>query len=182
MRISVAQGVHQLIRSCLGNQQIPRKSGGFPVGKISGCVEVLSEIDNQNLSRKTWNGWSHLVHHLIFNVTSCNVNSICTWTYLMMAESGSMHLSQILLSQSHKSAKMLANRMEHVMIHGTFMEHSWNIHGTFMEHAPDSYHQWPGAFLCCPLGEIKYITSGTAGSLVITETADEDEPPWAFWA
>lgn len=46
----------------------PQKSGGFPVGKISGCVEVLSEFDNQNLSRKTWNGWSHLVHHLIFQM------------------------------------------------------------------------------------------------------------------
>ena len=39
--------------------------------------------------------------------------------------------------------------------------------------SPGSYP----AFLCCPLGEIKYITSGTAGSLVVTETADEDEPP-----
>jgi hypothetical protein len=65
--------------------------------------------------------------------------------------------------------------MEYVMIHGTFMEHSWNMLQTVVT-------QWPGAFLCCPLGEIKYITSGTAGSLVVTETADGDEPPWAFWA
>lgn len=46
--------------------RFPKNLVDFLLGKYQQFVEVLSEIDNQNLSRKTWNDWSHLVHHLIF--------------------------------------------------------------------------------------------------------------------